>query len=312
VQSDFTQLDWNDEIEDDCRQIVRLAVREDLGRFVDLTTVALVDRERRGSARMVSRDPGVVAGLRAARVALDEMDIAADWQETVADGQGVTARTTIAEISGSARDLLTSERILLNLVSRLSGIATLTRAYVQRVAGTQARIYDTRKTTPGWRRLEKYAVRCGGGRNHRTGLFDAVLIKDNHLAIGGAKETGGANCAEAVVVARQFLAGLADKVGLPRHVPIEIEVDSLEQFASAIDAGPDIILLDNMSLDELREAVRRRDVAGSGCELEASGGVTLQSVRAIAETGVDRISVGALTHSAVWLDVGLDWVIPAS
>jgi nicotinate-nucleotide pyrophosphorylase (carboxylating) len=196
---------------------------------------------------------------------------------------------------------LTAERLVLNLLGRLCGIATLTQRFVACVAGTRARIYDTRKTTPGWRRLEKYAVRCGGGTNHRTGLFDAVLIKDNHLAQAAHQ---GISAADAVRRARRFLAAC----GPSRTADIvEVEVDTLEQLDAVLPQQPDIILLDNMSCAQLREAVRRRDASGVAVELEASGGVRLSTVREIAETGIERISVGALTHSATTLDVGLDW-----
>jgi len=239
--------------------------------------------------------------LKAAEVALDEMEIKAAWKPAARDGQSVAAGECVAEIEAPIRDLLMSERILLNLIGRLSGIATLTRQYVDAVQGTGARIYDTRKTTPGWRRLEKYAVRCGGGRNHRTGLFDAVLIKDNHLALAGCSP------GDAVQQARQFLHEMMLDGPRAGQMIVEVEVDRLEQLDDVLPHGPDIVLLDNMSPDQLREAVSRRGAADAAVELEASGGVNLQTIRAIAETGVDRISVGALTHSAVNLDVGLDW-----
>ncbi|MEX2176714.1 MAG: carboxylating nicotinate-nucleotide diphosphorylase [Pirellulaceae bacterium] len=311
MNRDFLQLAWSPQIEEDCRRIVRLAVFEDLDRGYDWTTVALVPAGATAAADVVARQAGVVAGLEAARIALDEMDIEAQWRPAVRDGDAVEPGTVLASLSGSARDLLTSERILLNLIGRLSGIATLTRRYVQAIAGTQARLYDTRKTTPGWRRLEKYAVHCGGGNNHRTGLFDAVLIKDNHLALGRQAGVGsGFTPAEAVARARQFvaesLAGEPNAAEMAALI-VEIEVDSLAQLAEVLPAGPDIVLLDNMTLDQLRQAVALRDAAGSAAELEASGGVNLDTVRGIAETGVERISVGALTHSAIGLDVGLDW-----
>jgi nicotinate-nucleotide pyrophosphorylase (carboxylating) len=218
----------------------------------------------------------------------------------------------LATITGAARDLLTSERIVLNLLGRLSGIATLTRQYVDQIAGTKARIHDTRKTTPGWRRLEKYAVHCGGGHNHRTGLFDAILIKDNHLAFGREQQSEAAFSPAAAI--RKARAFLAQQVAgdIPRGAPdpamiVEIEVDSLEQLREVLPEGPEIVLLDNMPPAILREAVRIRDAGGFTSELEASGGVNLQTVRAIAEAGVERISCGALTHSAVSLDVALDW-----
>ena len=229
------------------------------------------------------------------------MDVQVRWDATVEDGDVVTAGQCLAELRGDVRDLLTAERLLLNFIGRLSGIASLTRTYVDAVQGTTARIYDTRKTTPGWRRLEKYAVRCGGGQNHRTGLFDAVLIKDNHLALAGVLP------GEAVRRARQFLKDTLPADLHAESMIVEIEVDTLEQLDDALPASPDIVLLDNMSLDQLCEAVAKRNTVNPSVQLEASGGVTLKTVRGIAETGVDRISVGALTHSAVSLDVGLDW-----
>ena len=205
--------------------------------------------------------------------------------------------------------MLQVERPMLNLLGRLSGIATLTREFVEAAAGTKARIYDTRKTTPGWRRLEKYAVGCGGGWNHRTGLFDAVLIKDNHLALGAgsADSEAGYTPAEAVVRARRFIEEQAPAPARQEMI-IEVEVDTLDQLDEVLLAEPDIVLLDNMGAAELREAVRRRDARNPRVELEASGGVSLETVRAIASTGVERISVGALTHSALCLDIGLDWL----
>jgi nicotinate-nucleotide pyrophosphorylase (carboxylating) len=192
----------------------------------------------------------------------------------------------------------------LNLLGRLSGIATLTREFVRRVEGTKARIYDTRKTTPGWRRLEKYAVRCGGGHNHRTGLFDAILIKDNHLAFAAGSDLSPA---VAVRAAREFVRQM-DAEHLDKGMLIEIEVDRLEQLGDVLAAAPDIVLLDNMATDQLRTAVAQRNEIAPGVELEASGGVSLDTVREIALTGVDRISAGSLTHSARCLDLALDWL----
>lgn len=304
---DFHQLDWNAEIEDDLRQLVRLAVREDLGRQSDWTTVALVGPERQGRAALVAREAGVMAGLRAAPVLIDEMQADIKWQPRVADGDEVAAGSVIAKLSGSARDLLTCERPLLNLLGRLCGIATLTRKYVRQIEGTGARIYDTRKTTPGWRRLEKYAVRCGGGHNHRIGLFDAVLIKDNHLALASEENLSPA---AAVRRTREFLQQMAATAGAPAEMQamiVEIEIDRLDQLDDVLAAGPDIVLLDNMTHETLRAAVARRNVVAPGIKLEASGGVRLETVREIALTGVERISAGALTHSARALDVALDW-----
>lgn len=306
MSKEFTQLAWDEILVEDCRRLVRLAVAEDLGRTYDWTTLALAEEGTQGSADVVVRRPGIVCGLKAAALVLEEMNAQVKWQPLVKDGTQIAAGTVVARLSGSARDLLTCERTLLNFLGRLSGIATLARQYVDAVAGTQARIYDTRKTTPGWRRLEKYAVRCGGGHNHRTGLFDAVLIKDNHLALG--RQTSGGmphTPAEAVERSRQFLREMLPQEA--EQMIVEVEVDSLEQLRSVLPARPDIVLLDNMTPDQLRQAVAIRGELGSEAELEASGGVNLQTVRAIAESGVERISIGALTHSAPNLDVGLDW-----
>ncbi len=256
------------------------------------------------SAVVRARRPGVIAGIPAAQLALAEYDAEMNWNAAIADGTVVVPGATIATISGSARNLLTAERTVLNLLGRLSGIATLTRAFVTAVEGTKAQIYDTRKTMPGWRRLEKYAVHAGGGRNHRLGLCDGILIKDNHLAFGAIDARYSP--ATAIDRCRHVVASLAPGAR-GALIPIEVEVDTLAQLDEVLPREPDIVLLDNMSLDELREAVKRRDAQSPRVRLEASGGVNLDTVAAIAHTGVDRISVGALTHSATWLDVGLDW-----
>jgi len=301
TRKEFKQVTWDAETIEDCRRLIRLAVREDLGRSYDLTTVALVPHDSRGRAQIVCREPGVVAGLPAAECVLQEMHADLQWQALVEDGARVEAGTTVAVLSGSTRDLLTVERPALNFLGKLSGIATLTRRYVDQIADLKVRIYDTRKTTPGWRRLEKYAVRCGGGTNHRTGLFDAILIKDNHLA------QGSWNPAAAIHAARAFLGQQQEALPSLGQALVEIEVDTLDQLSEALQAAPDIVLLDNMSCLELKEAVKRRNAAGVATELEASGGITLATLRDVAETGIDRISVGALTHSAIGLDLGLDW-----
>ncbi len=310
TKKDYRQLLWDKHAEDDCRQLIRLAVREDLERVYDWTTVALVSDAAQGEAIVAARATGVIAGLPAAKLVLEEYDRRIEWTPHVEDGQTVERGSRVATIRGPARSLLTAERPLLNLLGHLSGVATLTRRYVDAVAGTRARIYDTRKTLPGWRRLEKYAVRAGGGMNHRLGLFDGILIKDNHLAFG-THESGAARYtpAEAVTRARQFLSELGSddpRTGLV----IEVEVDTLEQLVAVMPAGPDIILLDNMPPATLREAVALRDRSYPQIELEASGGIQLETVAEVARTGVDRISVGALTHSAEWFDVGLDWQTP--
>jgi len=309
VSGNFQQIDWDDRLRDDCRELIRLAIREDLDREHDWTTLALVPEDAMARAALVPRQPGVVGGLEAAELTLAEFDPRLAWSPEVSDGATIAAGQRIAVISGPARSLLTSERTLLNLLSRLSGIATLTRRYVDAVSGTRARIYDTRKTTPGFRRLEKYAVRLGGGTNHRTGLFDAMLIKDNHLAFSQSGQSEAAvTPAAAVRRARKFLEGLSVDGGR-ESLPLEVEVDSLEQLDSVLPERPDIVLLDNMRPDELRAAVARRDRVAPQVQLEASGGVNLQTVAEIARTGVDRISVGALTHGAASLDIGLDWLL---
>jgi len=267
--------------------IVRAALAEDLGRAGDITSSACIAPDARMSAAFRSRKSGIVAGLACARLALTVMDPTGRFDADASDGDAVAPGAVLARVEANARAVLSAERTALNLLGRLSGVATLTGAYVAAVAGTRARIVDTRKTTPGLRALEKYAVRCGGGANHRFGLDDAVLIKDNHVAAAGG--VGAA------------MSRVRERVG--HMVKIEIEVDGLGQLAEALANGPDVILLDNFSLEDLETAVRT--VAGRAI-LEASGGVDLSTVAAIAGTGVDLISVGALTHSAPVLDIGLD------
>jgi nicotinate-nucleotide pyrophosphorylase (carboxylating) len=267
--------------------IVRAALAEDLGRAGDVTVQACIDADARMTAVFAARRPGVIAGLSCARLAIAALDPTASFEAVVADGKMVAAGAVLARVEANTRALLTAERTGLNLLGRLSGIATLTAAYVAAVSGTKARITDTRKTTPGLRALEKYAVRCGGGINHRFGLDDAILIKDNHVAACGG-------VGPALKRARAHVGHL---------MKIEIEVDTLSQFDEALAHRPDVIMLDNFSLAAMAEAVARN--AGA-VVLEASGGVSLQTVRAIAETGVDVISIGALTHSASVLDIGLD------
>lgn len=269
--------------------VVRAALAEDLGRAGDITGQACIPADARLTADFACRRGGVVAGLASIRLALAELDPSATYDPLTADGCVVPAGTALARISGNARAILTAERTALNLLGRLCGIATLTQDYVDAVAGTKAKITDTRKTTPGLRALEKYAVRCGGGVNHRFGLDDAILIKDNHVAACGS-------VGEAVRRAKAYAGHL---------VKVEVEVDSLVQLQEALAHDPDVIMLDNFGLADLQEAV---GIVDGRVTLEASGGVTLETVRAIAETGVDVISVGALTHSAKVLDIGLDAV----
>ncbi len=269
--------------------IVRAALAEDLGRAGDVTAAACLPAGQTLSAVFAARRPGRIAGLDCARLALAAMDPAARFEVLIGDRADAEAGAVLARVEGDARALLSAERVALNLLGRLSGVATLTRAYVRAVQGTRARIVCTRKTTPGLRALEKYAVRCGGGVNHRFGLDDAILIKDNHVAACGG-------VGPALERARAAAGHL---------MKIEIEVDSLDQLEQALPYRPDVIMLDNFALADLAEAVRR---VGGAVVLEASGGVTLETVGAIARTGVDAISVGALTHSAPVLDIGLDAV----
>ena len=306
-QTAFHQHTWSPALADDCRHLVRLAVREDLDRGHDWTTISLVPAERQSTAEVVAREGGFVAGLPAAKIVLSEMDTSIRWLPLVEEGVAVRAGESIARLEGATRDILTSERIILNFLGHLSGIATLTHTFVEKVAGTNAEIYDTRKTTPGWRRLEKYAVRCGGGKNHRTGLYDAILIKDNHLAFMNESQQGGSQylVRTACEQARKFLRRHPDYSA--EGMIVEVEVDDLEQLRAVLPANPDIVLLDNMPADALRDAVQLRNDMAAGVTLEASGGIALANVTRIAATGVDRISVGAITHAAAWLDMGLDW-----
>lgn len=306
MANDFQQIGWDASLADDVRRLIVVAQREDLADGEDITTNALVPPNRPGRAAIVVREAVTIAGLPAAQLALAAYGDDAQFMPLSTDGDSVAPKTAIAEISGSARTLLTAERVMLNLLGRLCGVATLTKRYVDAVSGTGARIYDTRKTTPGFRRLEKYAVRCGGGHNHRTGLYDAVLIKDNHLAFGGHEQDKSRfSPGEAVLRAREFLGERFGDNAATRIV--EIEVDTLEQLADVLPARPDIVLLDNMSPDMLREAVAMRDAVDRRVELEASGGINFDTIRRVAETGVERISLGALTHASRWVDVGLDW-----
>jgi nicotinate-nucleotide pyrophosphorylase (carboxylating) len=257
---------------------------------------------------VVAREAGLFVGLEATRLILEEMQLQLTLLAHVEEGATVARGEPVLTLQGSARDLLTAERTILNFVGRLSGVASQTAQFVRHIAHTRARLYDTRKTTPGWRRLEKYAVRCGGGWNHRTGLYDAILIKDNHLALGQQLSSGHRfSPAEAVRQARAFAATMQARGDVRRNLMVEVELDTLDTFGDVLAAEPDIILLDNMSLAQLAEAVRARNACESSVQLEASGGVRLATIGAIAETGVDRISCGFLTHSAVNFDFGLDW-----
>jgi nicotinate-nucleotide pyrophosphorylase (carboxylating) len=267
---------------------VRAALAEDLGRAGDITTESVVPASTTARAKLVARAEGRVSGLQCARFAFQLVDPALKFSVSIGDGADTANQSIIATIEGPARGILTGERVALNFVGHLSGIATATRAMVRAVEGTKAKIVCTRKTTPGLRTLEKYAVRCGGGINHRFGLDDAVLIKDNHIAAAGG------------IAAALKRA----KAAVGHMVRIEVEVDTLAQLEEALGNGAEAVLLDNMTPDQLREAVK---VTKGRAALEASGGVTLATVKAIAESGVDYISSGAITHSAPSLDVALDF-----
>lgn len=293
----------DEQLEDDFRQLVRLAVREDFAEQVDWTTVCLIDQDRRGNCLIVPRQAGICAGLVTLPWILDEMQLDVSIKTFASDGELAHPGQAVASIEGSARDILSSERLILNTLCRMFGIATLTSEFVGQVGSSRAQIFDTRKTTLGWRRLDKYAVRCGGGINHRTGLFDAFLIKDNHLALAG-----GELCrhpGKAVTKAKSWAGSTVSGMTVPEIV--EIEVDTLDQLREVLPMHPDIVLLDNFTCDQLRIAVELRNTSAADVQLEASGNVTLDTVAEIAACGVDRISSGALTHAARWLDLGLDW-----
>ncbi|HKU54937.1 MAG TPA: carboxylating nicotinate-nucleotide diphosphorylase [Rhizomicrobium sp.] len=271
---------------------VRAALEEDLGRAGDITSELTVPQEVRVSARLVARHDGRIAGLICAEAAFRLVDTGVTFDVALPDGSNVAAGAVLATVSGPAHSILTAERVALNFLGPLSGTATMTAALVKAVEGTKARIACTRKTLPGLRALQKYAVRCGGGFNHRFGLDDAAMIKDNHIQAAGGI---------APAIARL-------RAGLGHMVKIEVEVARLEQLEEALALGVDTILLDNMPLETLRRAVAlASSISGGKAVLEASGNVTLETVRAIAETGVDYISSGAITHSAPNLDIGLDF-----
>lgn len=274
----------------DARRVIQASLDEDTGgqgwERGDITSVTVIPADLRFKGVMQARHPMVVSGIPVAAESFRMVVPEARFTPRVSDGEEVTAGTVLAEMEGPARGLLTAERTALNLLQLMSGIATLTRQYVRRIEGTGCTLLDTRKTIPGLRKLSKYATRCGGARNHRMGLYDGVLIKDNHIAV-----CGGVGAA----------VRAAKDAGLPN---VEAECDTLEQVAEAVEAGADIVLLDNMGPDLLRRAVA---LVGGRCKTEASGGVNLDTIRAIAETGVDFVSVGRITQSAPAVDIGLDW-----
>lgn len=279
----------------DVQALIDLALAEDIGTG-DVTSLATIEADRQATGVILAKAEGVLSGTDVACRVFHTVDANVEFEPIVADGDRLTPRLDIARISGPARSILTAERTALNLLQRLSGVATITAQYVAEIAGTGAQIVDTRKTTPGLRLLEKRAVLDGGGRNHRFGLADGVLIKDNHLAAVGGPDR--------VTVAIRRARDLA-----PHTLRIECEVTTLDELRQALDAGADIVLLDNMSDAEMAEAVTIRNSHPHRALLEASGGITLSRLRAIAATGVDVISVGALTHSAPSIDISLDLVL---
>lgn len=269
------------------RKVVENALMEDIGSG-DITTMFTVHEDAEAVGIFSMKQEGIIAGLDVAEAVFKTLDPSVKMHQMIGDGKRVCSGDDIATVMGKARAILTGERVALNILQRMSGIATLTSKYVEQISHTKARIVDTRKTTPGLRQLEKYSVVVGGGFNHRFGLDDGILIKDNHIAAANG-------IVSAITTARKYA---------PHMLKIEVEITSLDQLEDAIKAGADIVLLDNMSLDMMKEAVT---IAGGKVLLEASGGVNLDTVKDIAETGVDIISVGALTHSAAALDISLNF-----
>ena len=311
----FYQSSWDQPLVDDVRKLVEAALSEDLAGQQDWTTHCIVPEKATAVAEVVSREDGVFVGGKIAELVRDTGAQSGIGDFTIdlliSDGDQISSGQTAMKFAGNARDILSLERTILNFSGRLSGIATKTKQFVELVGGTKAEICDTRKTTPGWRRLEKYAVRCGGGTNHRMGLYDAILIKDNHLAFAYDQDSDWDRVMkQAIENARKVAAAQKpEQTGKDADgkMIVEVEVDSIEQLKFVIDEHPDIVLLDNMTNEQLREAVSIRDKDFPNVALEASGGVNLTTVADIAKTGVDRISIGALTHSAVNFDLGLDW-----
>ena len=306
------------ETAEDTVRLIEAALKEDTGAAdldsgVDCTTDSIVPKEAMASAAFVSRQSGIVCGVEVAKLVAANFAPNVELIESIADGQLIAPKQTIATLSGPAHDILTVERTCLNFMCRLSGISTLTHEFVHRVQGTEAKVLDTRKTLPGWRRLEKYAVACGGGTNHRMGLYDAVMLKDNHLAFYRTQvDTKEDSIPKALQQARNWIFENAAKLPNGRDTILQLEVDTIDQLRISIESKvstkPDIVLLDNMTIDQLSESVSIRDEFAPGVLLEASGGVNLETISGIARTGVDRISVGALTHSAGNFDIGLDWI----
>lgn len=299
----MNSIEYSEQLMTSAESIIGMALDEDLADRCDITSAATVPESTNATVNIVARETGRLAGLVLLPLVyrkLCERDslvtdiISIDLK--MADGDQLAAGDVVASVSGPVRMLLTGERTILNFLIHLSGIASLTSQFVQAAEGSKAVILDTRKTLPGYRLLHKYAVRCGGGTNHRMGLYDGMLIKDNHLAA-----RGNSSVSDAVTDARQWLSDQQ------LAVPVELEVDTLEQFRACLAAKPEIVLLDNMTNDQMRDAIEIRNELAADTLLEASGGVNLKTVAGISATGVDRISIGALTHSAKALDLGFDW-----
>jgi nicotinate-nucleotide pyrophosphorylase (carboxylating) len=281
--------------------LIEMAFGEDLGNVGDLTCRSLIPQSARAEVLVVARHRGVFAGGPVAELVFARLDPQVVYRQEIPDGSALSPGTRVATVSGALCSLLTGERTCLNFLTHLSGIATLTRRFVEAVQPFPVRILDTRKTHPGWRVLEKYAVRAGGGTNHRMGLFDGCLIKDNHLAAWAEESRLSSKPPTIAEAIRQARSSVSD------DVPVEVEVDTLDQLRDALEGSPDIVLLDNMTPAQLRQAVAIRDRMQPNVLLEASGGITLETIREIAQTGVERISIGALTHSAPACDLAFDW-----
>ncbi len=371
---EYQAITWCGAVEDDFRTLLDIAIREDIESIGDLTSLSLIPEKSIGRAAIVSRSEGIIAGLPTVGIICSAISADLKWEPLIEDGGRIRAKQRIGILSGPARAMMQAERLILNFVAHLSGIASTTDLYVRAIADTRAKVYDTRKTTPGWRLLEKYATCCGGAQNHRAGLYDAILIKDNHLALAAGRAGLGAleyNPAEAVRTVRKFLAeqdelgprppvhchgnlvatckmrtsllaAVAEVTGsavlsqiiantpchmleiahkeneqVPRkpadnfpakEVIVEVEVDTFQQFESVLAADPDIIMLDNMNCELMAQAVKLRNEKNPSIELEASGGINLKTIHDVALTGVERISVGALTHTFNMFDIGLDWL----
>ena len=311
----MTKPEFSNQTKSDSLKLIELALTEDIGasdldQGVDCTTDAIVPQDATARAAFVSRENGIVCGVEITKTAIEKWAARLSLEVNTEDGQPIKPKETIAVMVGPAHDILTMERTCLNFMCRLSGISTLTEKFSRQVKDTKAVVLDTRKTTPGWRRLEKYAVACGGGANHRMGLYDAIMLKDNHLAFyRSLVEDNEDTIPTAIKIARKWINDHAESLPNGNETILQLEVDTLEQFAIALETDCDIVLLDNMSCEQLSKAVEMRDQKSSRILLEASGGVNLETVAGIAKTGVERISVGALTHSAKNFDIGLDWEI---